>query len=174
MISSAQFLVIMPYAGARIPAFVQPLNDCLDEFGITTPARTAAFLAQVAHESAELRYTREIADGTAYELRADLGNTQPGDGPRFKGRGLLQVTGRANYAACGAALGLDLVSNPALLEAPSQASRSAAWFWQSRGLNGAADADKFGAITRTINGGFTHLDERIAYWLRARRAVGIS
>lgn len=173
MISTTQLAAIMPYAGERISAFIQPLNDAMDEAVITTPGRRAAFLAQVAHESGELRYTREIADGTAYELRADLGNTEPGDGPRFKGRGLLQVTGRANYLACGEVLGLDLIANPALLEVPAGACRSAAWFWRTHGLNEAADGDKFGAITRTINGGYKALDERIAYWLRARRVLGI-
>ena len=95
--------------------FIQPLNDTMDEFGITTPARQAAFLAQVCHESGSLHYTRELADGTAYEGRADLGNTEPGDGPRFRGRGLIQVTGRANYRACGTALNLDLIGHPEML-----------------------------------------------------------
>jgi putative chitinase len=178
MISTTQLLAIMPLAGSRVPMYVQPLNDALDEFGITTPARTAAFLAQIAHESAELRFTLELADGTAYEPptqnAADLGNTEPGDGPRFKGRGLLQVTGRRNYRDCGAGLGLDLVAHPELLEAPTGACRSAAWFWRGHGLNEAADVDRFFAITKTINGGYTHGDERLAYWLRARRALGIA
>jgi putative chitinase len=109
MISSTQLLAIMPLAGSRIPAFIQPLNETLDEFGMTNPDRSAAFLAQVAHESGELRYTRELADGMAYEpplpKAAELGNTEPGDGPRFRGRGLLQITGRMNYRKCGASLG---------------------------------------------------------------------
>jgi putative chitinase len=177
MISTTQLLAIMPLAGTRVPLFVQPLNEAMDEFGITTAHRQCAFLAQLAHESGELRYVRELADGTAYEppsaKAADLGNAEPGDGPRFRGRGLLQVTGRANYGRCGAALGLDLIGQPELLEAPVGACRSAGWFWQTHGLSDLADVDRFGTITRTINGGFTHLDERLAYWLRARKAVGL-
>jgi len=163
----------MPLAGARISAFIQPLIDAMEEFGITTPARRSAFLAQVAHESGELRYTRELADGSAYEGRPDLGNTEPGDGPRFRGRGLLQVTGRNNYGRCGIALGLELLEHPELLEVPGGACRSAGWFWRGHGLNEAADRNRFGTITRTINGGYTHLDERLGYWLAARKACGL-
>lgn len=164
---------VMPQAGSRADTYAQPLTDACTEFGINTPKRLAAFIAQIALESGELRYTREIANGAAYENRKDLGNTQLGDGPRFRGRGLLQITGRANYTACGAALSLDLLNEPELLERPIQACRSAAWFWHDRGLNRLADADQFGALTRRINGGYTHLDERIAYWLRARKVFGL-
>ncbi len=173
MISSTQLLAIMPLGGSRISTFVQPLNDAMDEFAIATDERSAAFIAQVAHESGELRYTRELADGTAYEGRSDLGNTESGDGPRYRGRGLLQITGRANYGRCASALGLDLLVHPELLEAPGAACRSAGWFWRTHGLNELADGDRFGAITKAINGGFNHLDERLAYWLRARKAVGL-
>lgn len=159
----------MPFAGNRAEVFGQPLMEAMQEFAITTANRQSAFLAQVAHESGELRYTRELASGEAYENRADLGNVEPGDGPRFRGRGLIQITGRANYAACGEALGMTLILTPSLLEVPQGACRSAAWFWKSKGLNELADGDKFGAITKAINGGFNHLDERLAYWLRARR-----
>lgn len=169
----AQIIAVMPYAGARAMAFAQPLTDAMTEHGITTPRRMAAFIAQVAHESEEMRFTRELASGTEYEGRADLGNTQQGDGPYFKGRGLLQVTGRANYAACGLALKLPLMSTPTLLEAPAGACRSAAWFWASHGLNELADGDKFGALTKRINGGYTGLDSRIQYWLRARPVFGL-
>ena len=168
-----QLRQIMPYSAGRVDVFAPPLTAAMQEFGITTAKRQAAFIAQVAHESGELRYTLELTDGQGYERRADLGNTQPGDGPRFKGRGLIQITGRANYEACGKALGLTLIVTPSLLEVPAGACRSAAWFWQTHGLNGFAEADKFGSITKTINGGFNHLDERLAYWLRARKAVGL-
>lgn len=175
MISTTQLRAAMPYAKMdRIAAFIQPLNDACDEFQITTPARRAAFLAQIAHESGSLRYTLELASGEDYEGREDLGNRQPGDGRRFKGRGLIQVTGRANMAACGTALGLDLIEQPELLEAPVGASRSAAWFWHSRGLNRLADEDKFGSITKIINGGYRGLDDRLWHWLRARTALGVN
>ncbi len=164
----------MPYADqSRIAQFIQPINDAMDSSGIVTPVRQAAFIAQVAHESGSLRYTLELADGDGYEGRGDLGNTQPGDGRRYKGRGLIQITGRANMALCGHALGLDLIAHPELLEAPEGAARSAAWFWRTHGLNELADHDRFGSITKIINGGFNGLDDRIAHWLKARRAMGI-
>jgi putative chitinase len=163
----------MPYSAGRLATFAQPLLDAMQEFGITTAKRQAAFLAQVSHESGELRYTLELADGTGYEGRADLGNTKPGDGAHYKGRGLIQITGRTNYEACGNVLDLPLIIDPSLLEVPAGACRSAAWFWQSRGLNGFAEADKFSSITKTINGGYNHLDERLAYWLRARATLGL-
>lgn len=174
MITLEQLRKIIPYAGIRAAVFLGPLNDAMDEFGIDTPARQAAFLAQIAHESGSLRYTREIADGKAYEGRADLGNTQPGDGPRFKGRGLIQITGRANYAACSKALYGDeqtLLERPELLEATVPACRSAAWFWWENGLSSLADAGGFRKITRVINGGFNGYDERLAYYERAREVL---
>jgi putative chitinase len=174
MISSTQLRAAMPFANVdRIAAFIHPLNDACDEFGITTPIRQAAFLSQVAHESGSLKYTLELASGDAYENRPDLGNRQPGDGRLYRGRGLIQVTGRANYAACGMALQLNLIESPELLEAPAAAARSAGWFWQSKGLSRLADEDKFGAITKAINGGYNGLDDRIWHWLKARRALGV-
>ncbi len=169
MITAADLMAIMPQAkDYNVDKFWQPLNDAMEEFSIDTPARQAAFLAQIAHESGQLRYVREIASGAAYEGRADLGNTEPGDGILFKGRGLIQITGRANYAACGAALGCDLIGNPAILEQPELASRSAAWFWSTHGLNQLADAGNFERITRKINGGINGLADREQFWERAK------
>ncbi|MDO8065271.1 MULTISPECIES: glycoside hydrolase family 19 protein [unclassified Janthinobacterium] len=148
-----------------------PLNAAMLEFGITTPARQASFLPQVGHESGQLRYVRELASGQAYEGRADLGNTQRGDGVRFRGRGLLQVTGRANYAACGKALGLDLLAKPELLEQTVNACRSAGWFWQMKGLNALADAGDQERVTRRINGGVNGLAERLALYAAARKVL---
>lgn len=161
----------MPYAGKRAETFLEPMNAAMDEFEINTPARQAAFLAQIAHESGSLRYVKEIASGDAYEGRGDLGNTQEGDGVRFKGRGLIQITGRANYAQCGAALGLDLLAEPELLETPENACRSAAWFWHSRGLNELADAGEFRLITKRINGGYNGLSDRQAYYIKAKEVL---
>lgn len=166
-----QLLNIMPFARTRAAAFLDPLNAAMAEFGINTPARQATFLAQLAHESGQLVYVRELASGAAYEGRSDLGNTQPGDGVRFRGRGLLQITGRANYAACGKALGLDLLAQPALLEQTVNACRSAGWFWQSRGLNALADAGDQVAVTRRVNGGTNGLAERLAYFKTAQRVL---
>jgi predicted chitinase len=152
------------YAGALLAA--------MDGAGISTPTRRAAFLAQLALESGELRDMEEVADGRAYEGRKDLGNTQPGDGPRFKGRGPIQLTGRANYRAAGAALGLPLEERPELAAQPEHGFRVAAWFWTSRGLNALADKGDFREITRRINGGYNHLAERERYHARARQVLG--
>lgn len=155
----------------RLEQFVETLNAAMEEFEITTPKRQAAFLAQIAHESGGFRYVREIASGDAYEGRADLGNTEPGDGRRFRGRGLIQITGRSNYRDCGSALGVDLVGSPELLEGHGLACRSAAWFWFTRGLNELADAENFRKITLRINGGLTHYSERVLLWARAKEIL---
>jgi len=105
------------------------------------------------------------------EKATELGNTQPGDGFRFRGRGLIQVTGRANYGTCGQALGVDLESDPGQLANPELACRSAAWFWKSHGLNELADAGQFQDITRRINGGLTGEADRLAFYSRAQEAL---
>ena len=166
-----QLINIMPNARARAGIFLPALNAAMAEFGITTPARQASFLSQVGHESGQLLYVRELASGQAYEGRKDLGNGQPGDGVRFRGRGLIQITGRINYAACGKALGLDLLAQPALLEQTVNACRSAGWFWQSRGLNALADAGDQVAVTRRINGGTNGLADRLALFAVAKRVL---
>ena len=141
------------------------------KFGIDTPLRRAHFLAQIGHESGELRFTAEIASGEAYEGRRDLGNTEPGDGPRFKGRGLIQLTGRANYRAFGEALGMDFLTgdNPQRLATdPALAVEVACWFWRTRGLNTFADRDDAEGATRRINGGLNGLGDRLRQLTRAR------
>ena len=172
MLDEATLLKIMPHAKSRVQDFLEPLNAAMREFHINTPVRQAAFLAQIAHESGELRYVKEIASGAAYEGRKDLGNTQPGDGMRYKGRGLIQITGRNNYAECGKALGVDLITQPELLETNDLACRSAAWFWASHGLNDLADKGGFERITKRINGGYNGLKERQAYYAKAMLFLG--
>lgn len=162
-----QLIEIMPFARARAASFIDGINATMDEFEIDTPLRQASFLAQIGHESGQLRYVRELADGSAYENRRDLGNTWPGDGVRYKGRGLIQVTGRANYAACGAALGLDLLAHPELLEEPGNACRSAGWFWNMKKLNALADEDDQTRICRRVNGGTNGLADRLALYADA-------
>ena len=170
-VTLAQLMSIMPLARPRAAAFLAPLNAAMLEFGITTPARQASFLSQVGHESGQLRYVRELASGQAYEGRADLGNVRAGDGARFRGRGLIQVTGRANYAACGKVLGLDLLAQPELLEQTVNACRSVGWFWQMKGLNALADAGDQVKVTRRINGGVNGLAERLAMFSVAQRVL---
>lgn len=176
MITLAQLAYTMPNS-KRAAEFVEPLNDAMEEFQIVTPLQVAAFLAQIAHESGELKWVKEIwgptKAQTGYEGGADLGNVKPGDGELFKGRGLIQITGRANYARCGGGLGVDLLSDPALLERHPHSSRSAAWFWADRKLNNLADQEDFRGITRKINGGFNGYNERVKYYSRAKTALGV-
>ena len=172
-VSAAQLRAIMPnLSAADANRYLPYLNAAMAEGHINTPARQAAFLAQLAHESGQLRYFEEIASGAAYEGRRDLGNTQPGDGVRFKGRGPIQLTGRSNYAAAGAALGLDLVNHPEQAATPAVGFRIAQWFWNSRNLNSYADAHNFDAITLRVNGGYNGKASRDAYYARARQVLG--
>lgn len=174
------------------PAVAEVFAPHLDEtchlYGIDTPVRLAAFLAQVGHESGSLVYVREVWGPTpaqaGYEGRADLGNTEPGDGSLFRGRGLIQVTGRANYRAVRdrmrARLGWDLtpdfVESPKALETPRWAALSAGDYWASRSLNDLADADNhyaFQQMTKRINGGLNGLADRLLRWDRAKRVLGV-
>lgn len=159
--------------GTTLEQIVDLINTHAKEFNINTPRRMAHFLAQIAHESAELRYTEEIASGKDYEGRKDLGNTQKGDGVRFKGRGAIQITGRANYTAYKAFCGFDVVSNPDLLARPKGAIRSAMWFWQLKGLNVQADQDALTTITKRINGGMNGYASRQTYLMKAKQALGV-
>jgi Predicted chitinase len=140
-------------------------------YNIVGRLREASFLSQIIHESGSFRYVREISSGEAYEGRKDLGNIYKGDGARFKGRGLIQITGRTNYEALSKDLGIDFVSNPALLEQPVNAVRSACWFWDKKNLNRFADAGDNITITRRINGGTNGITERMYYYDRALKVL---
>ena len=173
--NAALLRVVMPNAGARADTFATWLGTYMPEFEIVGRLREAAFLATIAEESGELLYTRELWGPTAaqegYEGRTDLGNTQAGDGFRYRGRGLIQITGRSNYQAAQDALGQPYVDDPDLLHAPAEASRSACWWWQAHGCNELADIPDFKAVTRRVNGGLTHFDRREAYYNRALAAL---
>lgn len=156
-----------------VEPFYVHLQMLMPHYEIDNPLRQAAFLAQVAHESGRFIYTEEIASGKAYEGRADLGNTRPGDGVRFKGRGLIQLTGRANYAEFSAHCGIDFIENPALLSTPQYAVHSACWFWSERGLNALADVGEFKKITKIINGGYNGLEQRTAFYMDLCEAYGL-
>lgn len=181
MLSEKDLAEIMPSAGLAARAFAPVLNTAMAAWHIDSPKRQAAFLAQVGHESGELRYVRELG-GPGYLSRYDtgtlaarLGNTPEadGDGQLYCGRGLIQVTGRYNYLSCSLGLFDDerLLDTPQLLEQPQWAAASAAWFWASHGLNELADQDDFKAITRKINGGLNGLDDRLRLWDRARAVL---
>lgn len=170
-LDAATLAQIMPYAKAKAALYAPLLDAAMREFDINTPARQASFLSQVGHESGQLRYVRELASGAAYEGRKDLGNTQPGDGERYRGRGLIQITGRANYTAAMMALDVDVVEHPELLEAPVLACRSAAWFWESHGLNELADTGDQIKVTKRINGGINGLPDRIQLFMGAIKVL---
>lgn len=142
---------------------------------ITGPVRMAAFLAQVGHESGSLKYTSEIWGPTdaqkTYEGRKSLGNTQIGDGYFFRGRGLIQCTGRANFTQMAEWLGIDLLTNPELLESPGWAALSAATWWARHGCNQLADVGDFEALTKRINGGTNGLEDRQRRWEKAKQAL---
>lgn len=148
-----QLVAIMPSLPmAKAEQYSAPLDIAMAEWSITSAKSQAVFLANLAHESAELTQWVELASGEAYERRRDLGNTVPGDGRRYKGRGPIQLTGRANYRAAGAALGLPLEACPEMLLDPIVGFRAAAWYWHSRHLSQYADADKRRLVCRRING----------------------
>lgn len=166
---------VMPnLLAARRAQYLPYLQQAMAEFDINTPARQAAFLAQIAHESAELRFLEDLGSGDAYEGRKDLGNIYPGDGKQFKGRGVIMIYGRANYQRYGQLLGLDLVGHPELAATPEVAFRLAGLFWKSSGLNELADQQQFKAITKRISGGYNGLEDRLSYYERAKRALGVS
>lgn len=152
---------------ARAQKWAPALNLAMEQGQINTRLRQANFLAQIGHESGSLVYVKELGGPTyfaKYDGRADLGNTQPGDGAKFAGRGLIQVTGRANYAKASQALFGDkrLLDTPELLEQPEWAAKSAVWYWTTRNLNTLADADRLTDITKAINGGTNGIDDRKA------------
>ncbi|SEO63717.1 putative chitinase [Luteibacter sp. UNC138MFCol5.1] len=169
-------------SGPRANEWAAPITAAMAEFDVVTPAQQAAFVAEWAHETAGFALLREVWGPNAaqrrYEGRADLGNTQPGDGKRFMGRGLPQLTGRANYTKASAALGVDLVRNPQLLEQPLLAARAAGWFWKANGLNRYADRGDFLGLSIRINGknkdGLPNgWEDRQRRWAIAKRALGV-
>ena len=178
-ITQQQLLQILPNAGQTAGVFVPVLNAAMVRFQIIGTKRVAAFIAQIGHESGQFRYVRELGSDqylSKYDtgsLAKRLGNTPEadGDGQKYRGRGLIQITGRANYMVCSEALALDLINHPELLEKPQHACMSAAWFWASRGLNTLADADQFDTITRRINGGQNGAAERQALYARALKVL---
>jgi putative chitinase len=147
------------------------LAATLESYDITSRLRIAHFLGQTCEESAGYRTTEEFASGREYEGRQDLGNTQKGDGPRYKGRGLLQLTGRANYADYGKALGVDLVNNPTLAAQPALSLKIACEYWKRHDINADCDRDDAQAVTRKVNGGLNGLSDRIAFTQKAKTAV---
>lgn len=198
-ITTQQLLQILPNAGLVAGVFVPVLNTAMSRYQIVGTKRIAAFVAQVGHESGHLTRLVENLNYSADALRRNwprrfdvelasavarkpeqianiaygnrMGNTEQGDGWKYRGRGLIQITGKNNYCACGEALGLDLIAQPELLEKPQHACMSAAWFWATSGLNTLAHAGKFDAITQRINGGQNGAEDRQALYAKALKVL---
>lgn len=153
-----------------LESVIGPLNDTMKKYQINTSLRICHFLAQVMHESGEFSWYREFASGAAYEGRADLGNTQTGDGVKYKGRGAIQITGRANYQKVTDSFGVDFINNPVWLEQINYGTQAAGWYWDRRHLNTYADQDDLREVTRRVNGGTNGLTDR-AYYLQQAKVV---
>jgi putative chitinase len=184
--------------------WLEPLLETFEKYQINTPKRQACFLGQTMHESGSFKFTREnlnysakalmatwpsrfpdLAIATQFERQPEkiankvysgrMGNTEDGDGAKYIGRGLIQVTGKENYTHCGEALGIDLVFTPQLLEEPRYAALSAGWFWNKKGLNALADEgtkDSFEVMTKRINGGLLGLDDRKSKMIEVLKVLG--
>jgi putative chitinase len=179
----------------------EPLQAAFDKYDINTPKRQAAFIGQCAHESGNFKtleenlnysaeglmktwpsrfptleyasqYARQPAKIAGKVYNGRLGNTSEEEASKYLGRGLIQLTGKENYANCGTALNIDFVGNPTLLIEPKYAALSAGWFWNKKGLNTLADAQEHGQITKRINGGLIGLDDRIVKTTKALAALG--
>ena len=198
-ITAQQLLQILPNAGPVAGVFVPVLNTAMNRYQIVGSKRVAAFIAQVGHESGQLtrlvenlnysadvlrktwpsRFDVDLASAVArkpaqianiaYSNR--MGNTATGDGWKYRGRGLIHITGKNNYRECGEALGLDLIAHPELLEKPQHACMSAAWFWATNGLNTLADAGTFEAITQGVNGGQNGAADRQTLYAKALKVL---
>jgi putative chitinase len=182
MLTDSALQQIMPtLPEAKRQLYLPFINKVMEIYEINTTLRASAFLAQIAHESGELRFMQELWGPTPAQKRyeppgkkaTELGNTQPGDGKLYKGRGAIQITGRANYKKYGDLLGVDLVGNPDLAATPQYAFSTAGLFWKLNGLNELADVQNFIAITKRINGGTTGLNERQKYYEVAMNALGV-
>ena len=161
----------------KIEEITDALNQTFNRFEINTPLRMCHFLAQVLHESGKFRYTSEIwgptRAQTGYEGRTDLGNDQPGDGFKYRGRGWIQLTGKANYRVASDELGEDFVATPDLIKQYPWVAVISGWYWKKHSLNNYADNDDIKTITKRINGGLNGFDER-KQWLEKAKAVLVS
>jgi putative chitinase len=200
-ITTQQLLQILPNARFVAGVFVPVLNAAMSQYQIVTRVRMAAFIAQVGHESAQLNRLTENLDysaqallrcwpgrfdearastvahqpekiaNIAYASRMGNGPVESGDGWRYRGRGLIQVTGKASYRDCGTALKLNLLEQPGQLEEPGNAALSAGWFWAANRLNAQADLGDLKTITLCVNGGLNGYDERLALYGKALKVL---
>jgi putative chitinase len=140
------------YYDIKFKVLTDSINEVAEKYSINTNLRLAHFLAQVIHESGSFKYETEIASGAEYEGRKDLGNIEPGDGMKYKGRGYIETTGRGNYKALSKRLGVDFLSNPELVGTPPYDMLSAGDFWDTHNLNSLADNDDIFGVSKAVNG----------------------
>jgi putative chitinase len=172
-VSLAQLCALMPgLPWAKAERYLPFLNQALLEAGAVTPKRQAVFLAVLATVSSDLRHFEEHGSGDAYEGRRDLGNAEPGDGRRYRGRGPFPLIGRTRYRAAGRALGIDLEKHPSRAADPDVAFRVAAWFWRGNGLNQMADVGNLSAISRVLSPSLQKASELDTRYRRAMAALG--
>jgi putative chitinase len=155
----------------KVALYAELLNQTLLKYGGNTLPRIHMFLAQIGHESGELRYTEELASGKAYEGRLDLGNNLPGDGKRYKGRGLIQLTGKRNYALASLALDLPLLETPEILSEPEPSCNVSGWFFENNKLWAFADRGDFKGLTKRINGGLNGWEDRLRLLKLCEKAI---
>ena len=180
MITAQQLKKVMPNALSRnVDMYLPYLNEFMPKFGIQGKLRICHFIAQVAHESGEFRYSQEIASGKAYDtgkLAVALGNTPEadGDGQKYKGRGLIQLTGTTNYRRFNEYLQknfgnkADVLKNPEIVSTPEYAVLTACWFFATNGCLALADKDDIKAVTKRVNGGLNGFDKRKEFYERAK------
>lgn len=176
MITDYQLKQIVPNSSLtdRL-AFMLEFNKLAEKYGIIGNV-IPAFIAQVAHESGNFHYLKEIANGKEYEGRKDLGNIKDGDGIKYKGRGYIQITGRYNYEKFMKWLGgaPDVVTNPEMIEHPHLAMLATIWFWTTHGCNKLASMGDFENLTRRINGGLNGYSDRLSIYNRAKKFLNIN
>lgn len=177
ILGPATFAALFRKGGANVDRAEElglAANVRLKEYGVLdNPLRLAHFMAQLMHESGNFRYMEEIANGQAYEGRKDLGNTIAGDGKRFKGRGPIQLTGRANYRKYGRIIGIDIERHPEIAAIPSIGLWTALEYWRQNGINAIADKDDILSITKRINGGTNGIADRKAKLAQTKQWLGI-
>lgn len=171
MLTLSDLKEVAPRGKINILQQVVEHQDLFEKYDVNTVRRLRYFLAQLAHESAGFRAVEEYASGRAYEGRRDLGNIKKGDGVRYKGRGLIQLTGRYNYRIYGEKLGVDLEANPELAAEFPYALEIALLYWKDKGLNRLADQGRFKTITRRINGGLNGYRDRLNYLAKFKKII---
>lgn len=176
-ITKEQLLAVMPNAADKVDKYLVWFNYYAEKYHINTKLRWIHFLSQIAHESGELKYTHELGKESYFKkyetgrLAKMLGNTKKGDGAMYKGRGFIQLTGRANYTQFAIASGVDVVNHPDQVEIAQLCVQVSMWYWDTHGCNEVADQDDLIKVTKKVNGGTNGLSNRQLYYQRAKIAI---